>query len=66
MEVKNYSIAGCGELLRFHAAEQVAAAQEYLRREIIHQGYEIIRKDGLSHRRMTKSDEFQSYFVSFL
>jgi hypothetical protein len=31
MEVKNYSIAGCGELLSVYGAEEVAGSQEYLR-----------------------------------
>jgi hypothetical protein len=38
--------------------EQLVAAQEHLRAEVIKQGYRIIQRNGLSQRRMQKSDEF--------
>jgi hypothetical protein len=44
----------------------LVAAQEHLRTEVIRQGSRVLQRNGLSQRRMQKSDEFESYFMSFL
>lgn len=66
LEARNYALPRAEHLLTAHTPAQFAAAQEYLRGEVIRQGQNVLHRNGLSQRRMQKSDEFESYFISFL
>jgi hypothetical protein len=66
LEARNYALPGAEQLLASHSPAQLEAAQEELRVEVIRQGSRILQRNGLAQRRMQKSDEFESYFMSFL
>lgn len=58
LEARNHALPGAEQLLADHSPAQLVAAQEHLRGEVIRQGFRILQRDGLSQRRMQKSDEF--------
>lgn len=58
LEASNLALPGAEQLLADHTPQQLVAAQEYLRSEVIRQGNRMLQRNGLSQRRMHKSDEF--------
>lgn len=57
---------GFAEVATVYPQYEIALAQEYLREEVGRQGKRLLGRSLLSHRRMQRADQFQSYFENFL